>query len=115
MPVPERHVKLFRPELEPGETVRSAANADLWFRYRRLALTDRRLIVVERGAVRHPRGGRRVLSLPLSRIRSVGVGRSPLVTQLVVGLDNGESHSFALVSFSAGTRRFVGNLQGAVG
>ncbi len=107
MPIPGRYLRLFRDELEPGEQVRSAANADLWLRYRRLALTDRRLLVVERGGVRYPRRGRRVTSIPLGQIASVDVRAGRIQTRVVFRMRDSASHSFALPTISRGTAPFV--------
>ncbi len=115
MPIPERYLKLFVPELEPSEQVRSAANADLWLRYRRLALTDRRLLVVERGGVRHLRRGRTVTSIPLVRIVSVDVRADRLQTRVLFRTTDGAAHGFALPTISRGTAPFVAAVRRAVG
>src|SRR5215207_1366785 len=82
MPIPQTLLRWFEAELEPGETVRSAANADLWLRYRRLVLTDRRVLAVERFNVLRPLRGRTVESTPLGSIRRYEIERGRLVTTL---------------------------------
>ena len=114
MPIPERYRRLFEPELEPGERIVSAGNADLWLRYRRMALTDRRLLVVERGGVRNPWGGRRVTSLPLEDISSVDRTVNPVQHTVHLRLSDGSRRSFALPSFSPGTVRFTTALRDAI-
>jgi hypothetical protein len=113
MPIPDRYLRLFAPELEPGETVVSAANADLWLRYRRIALTDRRVLVVERGGLRHPRGGRRVTSLRLDQITGVEVRANRMQHTLLLTLRDQPPRGYALPSFSRGTRPFVSAVQRA--
>ncbi len=107
MAVPARYARVFGPLLQPGETLWAAANADLWFRYRRLALTDRRLLVVERGGVRHPRGRVDKISVPLTDIAAARMRRGRLVAHLEVDLVGGRRLAYALPSFSPGTPRFL--------
>lgn len=114
MAIPERYRRLFEPELEPGELVVSAGNADLWLRYRRMALTDRRLLIVERGGVRNPFGGRRVTSVPLSDITSVQASANPIQQHLKFRLRDGSVRGYALPSFSQGSARFVQAVSRAV-
>jgi hypothetical protein len=114
MPVPARYQRLFEPELEPGERLISAGNADLWLRYRRMALTDRRLLVVERGGVRNPFGGRRVTSLPLEDISSVDTAANAVQHTIHLRLGDGSRRSFALPSFSSGTARFATALRDTI-
>lgn len=122
MPIPERVRRLFAPELEPGEAIRAVANADLWLRYRRLALTDRRLLVVERGGVRRPWGGRRITSVPLACIARFHVTANPVQTTVRLRLDRpatgaaepargGRALGFALPTVSRATPAFVAALR----
>lgn len=113
MAIPARFTRLFEPELEPGETIRSVANADLWLRYRRLALTDRRVLVVERGGVRNPFGGRKLASIPLATIHGVEVRSGRLVTHLTLRTDF-SALDYALPSFARGTARFARAVERAV-
>src|SRR5215207_3042204 len=105
MAIPGRFTRLFEPELEPGETIRSVANADLWLRYRRLALTDRRVLAVERGGVRNPFGKRKVTSIPLAAIAGVEVRPGKLVTHLTLRTDFSVI-DYALPSIARGTVLF---------
>lgn len=114
MPIPDRYLRLFAPLLEPGETVRAAANADLWLRYRRLALTDRRVLVVERGGVRRPLARQRVTSLPLAEITGLSTRANRVRHALVLHLRDGSRRGYALPSFSPGTARFVAALRSAL-
>jgi hypothetical protein len=114
MPIPERYRRLFVPVLEPGERLVSAANADLWLRYRRLALTNRRVLVVERGGVRKPWGGRRVTSLPLHEIVSVESTANAVQHTIRIVLRDGSRKGYALPSFSRGTKRFAAALEKTV-
>lgn len=114
MPIPERFLRLFAPELQAGEEVRSVANADLWLRYRRLALTDRRLLVVERGGVRRPLRGRAVTSLPLAEIAAFRVCPGRIQWQVTFRTRQGVMHGFALPAFSRGTPRFGAALRRAL-
>lgn len=106
MPVPARYQTMFGPALQPGEELRAAANADLWLRYRRLALTDRRLLCLERGGLRNPRGGRRLSAIPLDTIQTVAVHRNRIQTTIALTLTGGERIAYALPTFSKGTTRF---------
>jgi hypothetical protein len=106
MPIPETLLRWFESELEPGELVRSAANVDLWLRYRRLVLTDRRIIAVERFNVLHPRRGRTVESTPLDAITGFEVDRGSFVTTL--RLDTAEGgQTYRMLNRSLGTGRFA--------
>ena len=115
MPLPARVQELFGPELEEGETLRSAANADLWLRYRRLGLTDRRLIAVERGGVRNPLGGRRVTSIPLTDVLRYEIRRNTVQAELALQTRNGARRAFAMPAFSKGTPRFLAAVERALG
>ncbi len=114
MPVPHRYVVLFEPELVPGERLVAVANADLWFRYRRLGLTDRRLIAVERGGLRRPWQGRSVHSIALSEIADIDVQRGRLQQSVTVRLRDGRTVGYALPSFSRGTAPFLRALQATI-
>lgn len=107
MPIPERFRRLFAPELAPHEQIRSVANADLWLRYRRLAITDRRVLIVERGAVRRPRGGRRVTSLSLDQVADVTTSSNLVSTEVVFHTADGARHAYAMPTISLGTDQFV--------
>lgn len=113
MAIPGRFTRLFEPELQPGETIRAVANADLWLRYRRLALTDRRVLAVERGGMRNPFGKRKVTSLPVAAIAGVDVRAGRLITHLTLRTDFSVI-DFALPSFARGTRRFARSVEQAV-
>lgn len=106
MPIPETLLRWFESELEPGEEVRAAANADLWLRYRRLVLTDRRILAIERFNVRHPRRGRTVESTPLNAIRGHHVHRGRVVTTLRLEADAGP-RVYRMLNRSLGTGRFA--------
>jgi|GEM_PF-2319744 len=106
MPLPQTLLRWFESELAPGEEVRSAANADLWLRYRRLVLTDRRLLSVERFNARHPRRGRQVDSIPLKSIQQIQIRRGRMVTTLRFHTSAG-TRTFQLLNRSLGTGRFV--------
>lgn len=114
MPMPERLRRLFEPELQPGEQVRAVANADLWLRYRRLALTDRRVLVVERGGVRRPRGGRQVTSLSLNDIASFCIRGGVLQHEVVFRSRSGAAHGYALPAISRATAGFENALRRAL-
>lgn len=114
MAIPERYRRLFEPELETGERIVSAGNADLWLRYRRMALTDRRLLIVERGGVRNPFGGRRVTSIPLGDIASAAASGNAVQQTITLRMRDGTRKSYALPSFSQGTGRFIRQLGEAV-
>lgn len=113
MAIPGRFTRLFEPELEPGETIRSVANADLWLRYRRLALTNRRVLAVERGALRNPFGKRKVTSIPLAAIAGVEVRPGRLITHLTLRTDFSVL-DFAMPSFARGTMRFARAVEQAI-
>ena len=115
MAVPARYQRLFLPYLQAGEEVRAAANADLWLRYRRLALTDRRLLCVERGGLRRPWGGARMSALPLAGIRAVTVQTNPLQTTLTIATQDGSTVSYALPTISRSVTRFIEALRTAIG
>jgi hypothetical protein len=115
MPIPARYLRLFEPELEPGERIVSAGNADLWLRYRRMALTDRRILVVERGGVRNPWGGRRVTSLPLTDVIDVKIAGNAIQQTITLRLRAGTRKAYALPSFSQGTDRFIREVLRAAG
>lgn len=114
MPIPETLLRWFEAELEPGEEVRSAANADLWLRYRRLVLTDRRILAVERFNVRHPRRGRAVESTPLAGVRGYDLHRGRIVTTLRLNADTGP-RVYRLLNRSLGTGRFAAAVEHALG
>jgi hypothetical protein len=114
VPIPERFRRLFSPELASGEQIRAVSNADLWLRYRRIAITDRRVLVVERGAVRRPRGGRRVTSILLTDIADVTSSASPIATEVVFHTRDGSRHGYAMPTFSRGTKRFASSVRGLV-
>ena len=113
MPVPQTLLRWFESELAPGEEARSAANADLWLRYRRLMLTDRRIVAVERFNVRYPRRGRLVVSTPLDRITGYHLERGRFVTTLRLDTDKG-GRMYQLLNRSLGTRRFVAAVEEAL-
>jgi hypothetical protein len=113
MPIPQTLLRWFESELQPGEQVRSAANADLWLRYRRLVLTDRRILAVERFNVRHPRRGRTVRSIPLDQIDGFAVERGRLVTTLHLDTARGP-REFRMLNRSLGTGRFVAAVEQAL-
>ncbi len=115
MPVPERYVELFGRYLSRTETLRGAANADLWLRYRRLALTDQRLLCLERGGLRHLPKYYRLTTIPLRRITAVDVQAGRVQTTLTVMIEGGGRFSYGLPSFSKGTDRFCAALRAAVG
>ena len=106
MPIPQTLLRWFEAELEPGETVRSAANADLWLRYRRLVLTDRRVLAVERFNVLRPLRGRTVESTPLGSIRGYEIERGRLVTTLRLETTDGP-RVYRMLNRSLGTGRFA--------
>jgi hypothetical protein len=106
MPIPQTLLRWFEAELEPGEVVRAAANADLWLRYRRLVLTDRRILAVERFNVLHPLHGRSVESTPLRAIRASRVERGRFVTALRLETDRGV-RVYRMLNRSLGTGRFA--------
>ena len=106
MPVPQTLLRWFESELQPGEDVRSAANADLWLRYRRLVLTDRRILAVERFNVRHPRRGRTVESTPLETIEGYNIERGRFVTTLRLRTKMGP-RVYRMLNRSLGTGRFA--------
>jgi hypothetical protein len=110
MPIPHTLLRWFEDELEPGEDVRAAANADLWLRYRRLVLTDRRILAVERFNVLHPRRGRTVESTPLAAVRAVRVHRGQFVTTLALDTEAGP-RCYRMLNRSLGTGRFVAAVQ----
>lgn len=107
MPMPRRYLALFEPELAPGERLLAVANADLWFRYRRLGLTDRRLIAVERGGLRRPWQGRTVRSIPLPEIVAIEARGGRLQQTVTLRLRDGRVVGYALPSFSRGTAAFL--------
>lgn len=113
MAIPGRFTRLFEPELEQGEAIRAVANADLWLRYRRLALTDRRVLAVERGGVRNPFGKRKVTSIPLAAIASVDVRTGRIVTHLTLRTDF-SVFDYAMPSFSRGVAQFARAVHQAV-
>lgn len=106
MPVPQTLLRWFESELQPDEAVLSAANADLWLRYRRLVLTDRRILAVERFNVRHPRRGRTVESTPLDTIDKYEVERGRFVTTLWLKISEG-TRVYRMLNRSLGTGRFA--------
>ncbi|MGH2585146.1 MAG: hypothetical protein ACRDJE_09535 [Dehalococcoidia bacterium] len=106
MPIPETLLRWFESDLAPDETARSAANADLWLRYRRLVLTDRRILAVERFNVRHPGRGRTVESTPLASIRGYRLHRGRMVTTLRLKTDSGP-RVYRMLNRSLGTGRFT--------
>ena len=114
MPIPETLLRWFESELEPGEHVRSAANADLWLRYRRLVLTDRRILAVERFNVLHPFRGRSAESTPLASIRAADLHRGRLVTTLRLETDAGV-RVYRLLNRSLGTARFAAAVERTFG
>ncbi|MER3419439.1 MAG: hypothetical protein C4290_02460 [Chloroflexota bacterium] len=114
MPIPRRYLALFKPELASGEQLLVVANADLWFRYRRLGLTDRRLIAVERGGLRRPWRGRWVRGIPLPEIAGIEVRRGRLQHTVTVRLRGGGAVGYALPSFSRGTVPFLRALEAAI-
>ncbi len=113
MPIPQTLLRWFESELEPGEAVRSAANADLWLRYRRLVLTDRRILAVERFNVLHPLRGRTVESTPLAEIRGYDLRRGRFVTTLRLETVAGP-RVYLLLNRSLGTGRFVAAVERAL-
>src|SRR5436305_1408735 len=113
MPIPQTLLRWFESELQPGEEARSAANADLWLRYRRLMLTDRRIVAVERLNVLHPLRGRTVESTPLSAITAHHVERGKAVTTLRLETHNGP-RIYRMLNRSLGTGRFVTAVEGAL-
>jgi|SRR5215203_667416 len=106
MPIPETLLRWFESDLAPGETVRAAANADLWLRYRRLVLTDQRLLAVERFNLRHPRRGRTIESTPLAAIRGFHLHRGRAVTTLQLDTAAGR-RTYRMLNRSLGTGRFA--------
>jgi hypothetical protein len=106
VPIPQTLLRWFEAELEPGEVVRSAANADLWLRYRRLVLTDRRILAVERFNVLRPLQERRVESTPLDSIRGHEIERGRFVTTLRLETTRGP-RVYRMLNRSLGTGRFV--------
>lgn len=104
--VPQTLLRWFERDLEPGEQVASAANADLWLRYRRIVLTDRRILVVQKLDLLHPLQGRTVESIPIDCIRAVRVQRSSWVTAIHFKTANGP-RSYWLLNRSLGTGRFA--------
>jgi hypothetical protein len=112
MPIPETLLRWFESELGPGEVVRSAANADLWLRYRRLVLTDRRIIAVERFNVLHPRRGRAVESTPLDAITGYELERRRFVTTLRLETAGG-TRVYRMLNRSLGTGRFAAAVEQA--
>ncbi len=113
MPIPQTLLRWFEAELEPGETVRSAANADLWLRYRRLVLTDRRILAVERFNVLHPRRGRVVESTLLESIHGYDMQRGRIVTTLRLETSVGR-RVYRMLNRSLGTGRFVAAVEQAL-
>ena len=113
MPIPQTLLRWFEAELQPGEAVRSAANADLWLRYRRLVLTDRRILAVERFNVLRPLRGRTVESTPLADIRSYDLQRGRFVTTLRLDTALG-SRTYQMLNRSLGTGRFVAAVEQAL-
>ncbi len=113
MPIPETLLRWFEAELEPGEVVRAAANADLWLRYRRLVLTDRRILAVERFNVRQPRRGRTVESTPLESIHGYDVQRGRFVTTLRLETSAGR-RVYRMLNRSLGTGRFAAAVEQAL-
>ena len=113
MPIPQTLLRWFEAELEPGEVVRAAANADLWLRYRRLVLTDRRILAVERFNVRQPRRGRTVESTPLASIHGYDVQRGRFVTMLRLETSAGR-RVYQMLNRSLGTGRFAAAVEQAV-
>lgn len=107
MSMPHRYLALFEPELAAGERLLAVANADLWFRYRRLGLTDRRLIVIERGGLRRPWQGRTVRSIPLPEIVAIEARGGRLQQSVTLRLRDGRVVGYALPSFSRGTAPFL--------
>jgi hypothetical protein len=93
--------------------VRAAANADLWLRYRRLVLTDRRILAVERLSLLHPRRGRTVESTPLTTIRGLVVHRGRMVTTLALETDAG-LRTYRLLNRALGTSRFTAAVEKAL-
>ncbi len=112
--MPRRYLALFKPELAPNERLLAVANADLWFRYRRLGLTDRRLIAVERGGLRRPWQGRTVRSIPLPEIAGIEVQGGRLQQAVTLHLRDGRVVGYALPSFSRGTAPFLRALRQAI-
>lgn len=106
MPVPQTLLRWFEADLEPGETARSAANADLWLRYRRLVLTDRRILAVERFNLLRPLQGRTVESTPLESIRGFRIDRGRFVTTLRLQAEAG-LRVYRMLNRSLGTGRFA--------
>ncbi len=114
MPIPETLLRWFESELEPGEELRAAANADLWLRYRRLVLTDRRILAVERFNVRHPRRGRAIESTPLAAIRGYDLHRGRMVTTLRLETNAGP-RVYHMLNRSLGTGRFAAAVERQIG
>ena len=114
MPIPETLLRWFEAELEPGEEVRAAANADLWLRYRRLVLTDRRILAVERFNVQHPRRGRAIESTPLAAIRGYTLHRGRVVTTLRLETGAGPC-VYHMLNRSLGTGRFAAAIEHTLG
>lgn len=114
MPVPQTLLRWFESELQPGEEVRSAANADLWLRYRRLVLTDRRILAVERFNVRHPRRRRTVESTPLESIEGYDIERGRFVTTLRLRAKAG-TRVYRMLNRSLGTGRFTTAVEQVIG
>jgi hypothetical protein len=106
MPIPHTLLRWFEGELEPGEIVRSAANADLWLRYRRLVLTDRRILAVERFNVLRPTLGRIVESTPLGSIRAFHVERGRFITTLRLETEQGP-RMYRMLKRTHGTGRLA--------
>ncbi len=115
MSLPERYVKLFGPLLGPTESLRAAANADLWFRYRRLALTDQRLLCLERGGLRHLPGYYRLITFPLGELATVDIHRGRVQITLTLVLKSGARFAYGLPAFSKGTARFCAAMEAANG
>jgi hypothetical protein len=114
MPVPQTLLRWFESELQPDETVLSAANADLWLRYRRLVLTDQRILAVERLNPRHPRRGRTVESTPLDTIDELKVERGRFVTTVRLKTRAG-TRVYQMLNRSLGTGRFAAAVERKLG
>lgn len=113
MPVPQTLLRWFESELAPDEPVLSAANADLWLRYRRLVLTDRRILAVERFNLLHPRRGRVVEATPLDAIQRWQVRRGRFVTTLRLKTP-ADTRTYGMLNRSLGTGRFAAAVESAL-
>src|SRR5262245_44223200 len=113
MPIPATLLRWFESDLQPGDPARSAANADLWLRYRRLVLTARRILAVERFNVLHPLRGRRIESTPLDSITGYTLARGRMITTLRLDTSDGP-RSYRMLNRSLGTGRFAAAVEEAL-